>query len=344
MNIIMNREKRAAYNSIKQIGIGEDGIIFGGMVRDEIIATHYGSLFDAYCNSMPPVKKHYNKYWNINYHSETHKRTIIPNDMDIYFRDNEKSESFIRAISNLVELYNGKIRITDSILYEFGDNLVHKKIGITLFIGKTFIYPGTILRINIDIITNMNPTYSIEPPFNNGDFTSNLFVMSKIVDDKYQIRLSNNTGTLLDSMSYTKKLNVQLQIINDLVSGKTEFIRRSMSNSAEYINGMRILKMLEKNIKITNLLFREVEETSIEQDCDICQMDIKSIEYQGDSFIELLTNKHAINVMHKSCFKRYLRNEILKKNRNAETNKIECRCTRRNTFKFNDSHKYSCVF
>ncbi len=341
VNIIMNKEKRFAYNYIKLMGVNVDGIIFGGMVRDEIIATHYKSLFDEHHSELD--KRNYKKFWNMNYHVETVKRTIIPNDMDIYFQDNEKAEMFIQTIQTYARSFNGTVIIADSMLYEFGENLIHKKIYMNLYIGRTVTFSGRLMRISIDVIIN-NTRNIIEPPFNNGDFTCNLFVMSKSIDNSYEIRLSKNTGTKLDKMSLVRKMNLQSKIMNDLISGHTEFIRKSVANDAEYMNGMRILKMVEKNIKISNLLFREIPETTSDEICDICQIGTKSDETYSGTFVELLTNKHAVNIMHKACFFRYLKNEIYKKNRNSETNVIECRCTRRNLFNFKESWKFSSVF
>lgn len=336
----MSKEKRFAYNHIKLMGIRINGIIFGGMVRDEIVATYYKSLFDEHCASTS--KKNYKKFWITSYHLETIKRTIIPNDMDIYFQNTEAAETFITSLESYATLYNGGITIINSPLYEFGENLIHKKIYINLYVGRTMIYPGIKMRLNIDVIINNTQTI-IEPPFNNGDFTCNLFVMSKTGDNNYEIRLSKNTGTKLDSMSFIRKSNLQVKIMNDLISNSTEFIRTSIRDDSEYINGVRILKMIEKNMKISNLPFRELDTTDSTETCDICQMNIQSQEVPGQKFIEISTNKHAINIMHKSCFYRYLKNEIYKKYRNTETNVIECRCTRRNLFNFNECYKTSYV-
>lgn len=341
--IVMQKECRYVFNNIKLMGLNNDGIIFGGMVRDEIIATHYKALFDEH-HKGEINNKNYKKFWNINYHPETAKRTLIPNDIDIYFENIEKSEVFIQSIKTYAESFHGSINISNSILYEFGENLIHKKIHIIFYIGKTFIYSGKILSLSIDVIIN-NSAEHIEPPFNNGDFTCNLFVMSKSSHNNYDIRLSKNTGTKLDVMSHVMKINLQSKIMNDLISGSTEFIRKSVSNDAEYINGLRIIKMIHKNIKISNILFREIpESTNDDNICDICQMSTKR---EGDNkgvYIELLTNKHAVNIMHKPCFYRYLRDEVYKKNRNDSTYAIECRCTRRNLFNFKDSWKFSSVF
>ena len=336
----IDKERRYAYNYIKNMGIIRmNGIIFGGMVRDEIVATHYKSLFDEHCESN---KKLYKKFWDRNYHKETIKRTLVPNDIDIYFQNSENAETFITEVGNYAKSFNGSIRVLTGILYEFGENLVHKKINVYLFIGRTAVYKGTVLKLNIDVIIN-NGMEIIEPPFNSGDFTCNLFVMSKKDDINYEIRLSKTTGTKLDNMSFVRKLNLQMKIMNDLIAGNTEFIRTSVNIDTEYINGKRILKMLYTDMKILNLQFREVETTTADENCDICQMSFETEDSKGP-FIELLTNKHSINTMHKPCFLRYLTTEVNKKNRNTSTNAIECRCTRRNLFNFNESHKYSSVF
>lgn len=347
LNFITNKEKRIAFKYIKNLGINNDGIIFGGMVRDEIIATHYKSLFDDYYktqeNQIQIQRKYYKKFWDVSFHNETSLRTLIPVDVDIYFNNNQSADNFIKGLTEYVQLFNGRIYILNSFLYEFGENLIHKKVVLHFYIGKTFSHNGSIVKIDIDIIINNNDNFTIEPPFNNADFTCNLFVMCKSQTTDYEIRLSKNTGTKLDQMSFVRKLNLQSKIINDLIEGNTQFIRKSISNDAEYISGLRILKMIRKNIKITNLLFREVPTTTLEQNCDICQMCIQSRENR-EPFIEILTNKHAINIMHKSCFIKYITYEIYKKNRNTETYKIECRCSRRNLFNFNESYKYSYVY
>lgn len=340
----MKNEKRCIFAKLKYIGIRNNGIIFGGMVRDEILAKHYKSVFDDHILSLPDSMRNTNtnKFWDIEYHKESIKRTIIPNDMDIYFHNRNLAEAFLDDINDYVNDYDGTFYIENIDLYELGINFIHKKITVSFLIGKTIIKKGIIINIKIDIILNRNIDYYIEPPFNLCDFTCNLFVMSKNYEkkEKYDIRLSINTGTKLDKMTTDNKIIYEKKIIQDLIEGKTEFIRNSMNLLTEYINGCRILKMLDNNIKITNLLFREIERTDIEDICDICQMSVNNEE----PIIEILTNKYAINMMHKTCFIKYLRNEIHKKNRNDETNYIECRCSRRNLFNFKDSYKLSYLY
>jgi hypothetical protein len=343
--ININKEKRIIYKKLKIIGIRNNGVIFGGMVRDEIIATHYKSLYYKYISSLPSNTNISTTFWNKEFHKESIKRLIIPNDMDIYFSHNDMAEVFINEINNFISsLCTGVIKIQELNLYELGENFIHKRIIITLIIGKTITHKGITIKIKIDMIINksiINSINYIEPPFNFPDFTCNLFVMSKIYGDHYDIRLSMNTGTKLDMMSTVSRSNYQTQIINDLIEGKTEFIRKSIRDNCEYINGCRILKLLERNMKITNLTFREIDKTDIDNICDICQMTVLNNE---EPLIEVLTNKYASYIIHKSCFIRYLRNEINKKNRNTENNHIECRCMRRNLFNFKNSYKSSYLF
>jgi hypothetical protein len=341
-----NKEKRAIFTNIKMIGIDEDGIVYGGMVRDEIIATHYKSLFDEFVK--PMTHKPYDKFWNKNFHRESIKRLLIPEDMDIYFKNNEQANAFIRKITAYASEFNGHLNVhnasrTIGLSYVQGNNFAHKIVRIVFRLGRTCTFIGYKIDVKIDMIINLSEQ-ELEPPFNCADFTSNIFVMAKTSPNNYEIRLSKNTGTPLDTMPFVLKRRAEMQIIENMIAGKIEFIRNVESISAECINGMRILKMMLKTshlYQITNLLFREITIAPCEQKCDICLETIND-EMMG-SFIEITTNKHACNVMHKSCFISYLTKEIATRNRNALGN-IECRCTRRNAFNFKESYRFSSLY
>lgn len=347
--MISDREKRMAYNFIKRLGIAEDGIIYGGMVRDEIIATYYKTKFDEYAKTFELGTNIYDRFWNNTFHPESANRLLVPNDMDIFFNSNEKAEQFIVKLTDFAKGYSGNIisynvPLTNGLFYVLGDTFIHKKIKVLCRIGRTFTYIGYRIELVLDVIINTQPETMIEPPFNSADFTSNLFVMSKIQTGDYEIRLSRNTGTPLDLMPHVIKRRTEMQIIDDMIAGKTEFIRNSDSEYSEYINGMRILKMLNKShyLKITNLLFNEVQVSEYAQNCDVCTDEIS--KNAVSHFIEIKTNRCAINVMHRRCFLKYLENEIMRKYRNPDTNRIECRCTRRNCFNFKDSYKFSTLY
>ena len=348
-NMISDKEKRMAYNYIKRLGIAEDGIIYGGLVRDEIIATYYKTKFDEYAKTFELGTNIYDRFWNNTFHPESANRLLVPNDMDIFFNSNEKADQFIAKLTDFAKEYSGNIisynvQLTNGLFYVLGDTFVHKKIKVLCRIGKTFTYIGYRIELMLDVIINTQPEAMIEPHFNSADFTSNLFVMSKIQTGDFEIRLSRNTGTPLDLMPHVIKRRTEMQIIDDMIAGKTEFIRNSDSEYSEYINGMRILKMLNKShyLKITNLLFNEVQVSEYAQNCDVCTDEIS--KNAVSDFIEIKTNRCAINVMHRKCFLKYLENEIMRKYRNPDTNRIECRCTRRNCFNFKDSYKFSTLY
>lgn len=343
----MNKEKRALFNNIKRMGIRDNGIIFGGLVRDEIIATYNKKLYNNYINKLK-IENPYDKYWDTTFHIESKNRTIIPNDIDIYFHTIQLANVYINNLNNYINMFTGSIRIENKPItsYILGNDFQHKKVNLTLYIGRTITFIGYKIEINIDIIIN-NSTNIIEPPFNTADFTSNLFIMVKSNNDRYEIRLSQNTGTPLDTMTFYDKRKTETKIIEDMINGNIEFIRNIPRNNCEYINGMRILKMLKNNIsfKITNLLFEEITNKDPEfklQDCDICMHSINIAE--NKDYIKIKTNKYSINIMHKDCFIKYLESEVFKKYINTETNMIECKCTRRNLFNFKDSYKYSSLY
>lgn len=347
----MNKEKRAIFNKIKWLGIKNNGIIYGGLVRDEIIATHNKKKFDEYISKLG-IYNTYSKYWDTSFHIESKNRTIIPNDIDMYFNNNQLAIIFINNLTNYINTFNGIIRIdnenrTSALFYTLGHDFQHKKVKIIIYIGTTITFVGYKIEINIDIIIN-NTTTVIEPPFNTADFTSNLFVMVKTeYNDRYEIRLSRNTGTPLDMMAYYDKRKTELKIMDDMLNGKIEFIRNVPSVNCEYINGMRIIKMLKNqlSLKITNLLFEEITTEDDDFKTQICDICMQSDDNEDDKeYIKIKTNKHSINIMHKGCFIKYLENEVSKKYVNVDTNTIECRCTRRNLFNFKDSYKYSSLY
>lgn len=348
----INKEKRYMYNYVKNIGLAHYGIIYGGLVRDEIIATHYRELFDKHVKEIKDENA-YKNYWNASYHPESNKRMTIPKDIDIYFQTPEKSIAFISALNSFVKSYNGTINVVNAgkiseLCYTLNHNFQHKKIRLIFYIGRTFSYAGCKITLNLDVIINNNSDSIIEPPFNNVDFTCNLLIMVKSANlNKYDIRLSRNTGTPLDTMIYTQKRRMELRLIENMLIGNIEFIRNVDSINCEYINGLRIIKMLKVHpeFKITNLLFEEITSDDIDfkvQDCDICLHSIN--ESTDNKFIKIKTNKHSINIMHRSCFLKYLETEVYKKYTNTETNEIECKCTRRNLFNFKNSYKYSSLF
>jgi hypothetical protein len=354
-NIHINnmKEMRCLINKVKNIGLCNKGIIFGGLVRDEIIALHYRHLFIN-------KKLDYNEYWNVEYDPDTAKRTIIPNDMDIYFKDNSYVNDFINVLSKYVKIYNGYIytndvvSITDLNYINTPFHIIHKKIKIVLYIGKTINFTGIKLTFNIDVIYPDNSNNQMdnhefdeyistyEPPFNHLDFLCNIFIIER-VNSKNIIRVSNNTGTIMDNMPFTFKNKLINKITNDIIEHKTEFVRHIKDNfNVEYVNIYRILKMINRPYywDITNIPFNiftpnfDNDTSILEKSCCICLQDFSK---EDNKIVSININKPS-RFLHYNCFINYMYIEQKKKYRNPDTNYIECRCPYRNPFNFKDCY------
>ena len=369
VNVIYVKEMRNMINRIKHFGLTNHGIIFGGLVRDEIIGSHYRQEF---------IDKNldFKKYWVPNYDIDTAHRLILPNDMDIYFKNDIDRNDFINKITSFVNLFNGVIVVNNvhdksgfnNFLYT-NDSLnvkfKHVKITITFYIGRTFTFHGVKLQFNIDVITSEKIDFNIdnvvvsslrnidniEPPFYNLDFLCNVFIMEKI-NGNVVIRLSNCTGTPIDDMVFSNKARITNDIISNIVVFKTQFTRNVDKANTEYINCYRIIKMIDRythSWDITNIPFRVFNKSQaqneIDTSCSICLDDIKinddnkNVNSEEDDYVSINCSKSNKNVLHYKCFINYLKNEQLKKYRNPETHYIECRCPLRNPFNFKDCYK-----
>jgi len=335
INITYGKEKRALVNHIKRVGLNRNGIIFGGLVRDEIIATHYR---DEFINK----KLNFSRYWDKKYNPETNGRLIIPNDIDIYFNNTSNIQDFLETIKSYVNNFNGKIIIQEinssnlrSFSYNLNVSLNHTKVYIEIRLGRTISFTGIRIALEIDIISNVNqPTTSLEPPFYNLDFLSNVFIMEK-TNGIINIRLSNCTGTILDSMNFLKKSMNSSKILDDIINFRTQFVRNFTQNlDSEYINCYRIIKMIEREYSwnITNVPFSPI--TIDEKDDERCCICLEKL----DNNKPLISITKTKNILHKCCFISYLKVEQNKRYRN-ENGLIEIRCPFRNPFNFKNCFK-----
>ena len=355
VNINRLREKRSLCNQVKTMAMNNKGILFGGVVRDDIIGKHYRKEF---------IKKEldFDKYWDSSYDEETKYRLIVPNDIDVFFRAENNSITFQNKVREFVKDFNGTFHIADDINFRQMDYsqinkfLKHKVININIRIGKTLFDRGININLKIDIIEiaqynyqSDNYEYSlfsrkIEPPFNNLDFLCNAFIMEKNSSGDYVTRISNSTGTPIDEMIFSVKIAYSLSIINDIINLKTKFARSILGYNTEYINCYRILKMLDKNYSwtITNLPFRMITNIDIKDEsddiCCVCLENIKCDDKTSE-IVEVNTYKIKSNYLHKPCFLNYLYKEQQQKYVNPDTNTIECRCPFRGFFNFRDCHK-----
>jgi len=301
------KEMRSLINKIKNIGLANNGIIYGGLVRDEIIATHYRHKF---------ICKIFNGF-------------IVKKDV---------------------------VERNDFNYINTPFNIIHSKIKIIIYIGQTINFRGVKLIFNIDVVNPDNSNNDInnqefeslvstfEPPFNHLDFLCNIFIIERI-NGRDIIRISNNTGTPIDTMPFTMKNQFTTKIINDMLEHKTQFVRHIEGNyNVEYINIYRILKMIDRqfywnitNIPIKILNTEDIQELEVQD--NICSICIENFDKEKDNkIVSVNVNKSNNNLLHYNCFIEYMYAEQKKRYRNPQTGFIECRCPYRNPFNFKDCY------
>ena len=355
ININATREKRSLFNRVKTIAMNSNGILFGGVVRDDIIGKHFRSKF---------IRKDLDidKYWDPTYDVETKHRLIIPSDIDVFFRTENHSNAFQNPLREFVKDFNGHINITDDLNFRQFDYsttnpyLKHKIITLSIRIGRTLFESGVVINLKVDLIeicsahassannrSFISFTSTIEPPFNNLDFLSNVFIMERSSSGEFSVRLSNSTGTPIDRMSFSEKTHVSAMIIDDMINFRTQFVRNVDGYSSEFINCFRILKMISKPIpwNITNLPFKmmPISEVTddIDENCCICLQEIKTDD-ESTEVTQINTYKEKSRYLHRNCFIEYLHKEQMQKYVDSDSNTIQCRCPFRGLFKFGDCH------
>lgn len=174
--------KSKAYKDIEKILFKNEGSLHGGYVRDEI-------------------------------------RGVLPEDMDVSFKNTTHKDNFIKTIKSKKEFNEILIKKLDKRgKYNFNSNIHSiETLDIKIIFGYIpFIYDGSEVCISIDIVTII-PNLTIEPPFNNLDMLCNAFIKTKD-----GIRLSNSTGKkILDELDNTNRIIVSAEIIKLIRKSET---------------------------------------------------------------------------------------------------------------------------
>lgn len=264
INFTPDRIKYIVYERIAKSVFDNNGIIFGGYVRDKIISDHYKSIYNEAntCNS-----HQIHKFWNCFNQPETAARTLVAKDMDICMYRKEDVNGFLNALQKIFCDEFGITNISSSEfsaiceLTYFGiPIMMSKRIKYVATVGRIpYVYCGTEITFDFDILI---PKKSwMQPPFNKIDMLSNVFIMSK-----QGIMMSNNTGTMIDTMSLLNKQKMSAKIMSDIVEFKTQFCMVNNQNRRDRFDCdyeynrkafERIQKMLFKTFpwQITNLPF-----------------------------------------------------------------------------------------
>ena len=264
INFTPDRIKYIVYERIAKSVFDNNGIIFGGYVRDKIISDHYKSIYND-ANSCNSHQIH--KFWNCFNQPETAARTLVAKDMDICMYQKEDVNGFLNALQ---KIFCDEFGITNISSSEFSAICELSYFGIPIMMSKRikyvatvgripYVYCGTVITFDFDILI---PKKSwMQPPFNKIDMLSNVFIMSK-----QGILMSNNTGTMIDTMSLLNKQKMSAKIMSDIVEFKTQFCMVNNQTSRDRFDCdyeynrkavERIQKLLFKTFPwhITNLPF-----------------------------------------------------------------------------------------
>ena len=319
INFIPDRIKYLLYEKIKAKAIANNGVIFGGFVRDMIISDHYKSIYN---NRNNRSQHNIHQFWNRFYQTETAARVMVAKDMDICMYHEEDVNAFIVALGELFneEVGFGNVSSSDFTTMNENENLyhrvaikMHKKLIYKVIVGRIpYVHSGVVLSFEFDIVVPVSK--NIQPPFYNTDMLSNVFILNKT-----GIVMSNNTGTIIDNMSILNKQKVATSIMCDIVEFKTHFCMRNYTD--DFICGnfnynskviQRLNKMLFRSFKwdITNLPFLICDQNKnnkCDENCCICMSNFKKNDKIVKVFIDNSTNTEKVcsNIAHDKCLFRY---------------------------------------
>ncbi len=329
--IIFEKEKRAIFAFLKKTALKNNAIIFGGFIRDELIAGHYRTEFFKKYNSAE-------NFWDKSFDTETLPRMIVPNDLDCYFKQSADAGKFIATIQSTFErVVIGDVLESHYINGTYLKNINHKKIEFTYIIGKTYTFSGFKLKFKIDCLVQKNSIQSVilEPPFNTPDMLCNMFV-----ETNEGVRLSKDTGTRLDTLNGFEKMKVSYRIMNDMINFKTELITKKTSSyfSEEIYNKhnegimlRRVIKMTTErrnspNWEIKNLPYSIVNRTTEDMgECVICKDELNNAEYDRKIAITYFPEnskgeKKESCRCHNSC----MNNHLISLTKRKDTESIRC--------------------
>ncbi len=306
----MQKVKRTAYTKLEDIAFDHQGIIYGGYVRDTLIHDEFSERFHRlFPDDLLPTQ---GKYWDKSFSPDTAKRLIVPNDMDVCFYTEASVDSFIADVKKVPEF--SKLYMSDVTHIKYYSTKIEriKHLCIHLTIGRIpFIDDGATVIIAVDVILRKQNT-CCEPPFNNLDMLCNGFIKTKD-----GVRLSKNTGTVIDRYTEFERIQVATGIMRDAINGKTHlcFSKNCIADEASVnfnLNAMqRISKMHKMGWEFLNApfktdVFRDNEDTTT---CCICQSDFT----EGDKVSYTVSEKNGIEIpcakMHSACFMKYLNHQ-----------------------------------
>lgn len=326
VHIIIEKEKRALIHQVKNAALNNNGIIFGGVVRDEIISSYYKKYFMNYLTTIGDFdsKEISEKMWDTTIHNVSSARILVPNNMEVFFNN---KISYLKFLENIYHKF-GKIKVFENIrdnhLLSLMDNKMNDMITCTILmiehiIGKTLTFNGLQLKFKITVyyIKNVhNGSQIIEPPFNCLDMICN-----SLIHIKDGIRLSRCTGTPLDSFTIVEKTKAAHVIMRQISNYETYICSNfNYEHNKVYII-KKIMNMIDqkngiswKFINSPYTILKSIKEEECEElYCCICQEELYdnndiAVVYVNDS----TGNKIIGSRTHCRCMHQYILYQTIK--------------------------------
>lgn len=349
--INISEEKNAILKEIKKVCFDNNGIIFGGMPRDEIIQGYYADLFDKYANDnnlIDPIEYSKN-YWNPKIHNESVARMLIVDKAELFFYTYKSSLDFI---NDMYKIFTKKefivnTKCTES-LYSgtvLESRIILKNFKIRYYAGKTRTFSGHFISVDIDIVYPRGfDTINIEPPFGNSDLMCNIFVQGK--DNNY--RVSNNAGEWYKKLSSIKKTLVTYNIMKKMIKFNTDIIKINSKTHYHLSYIERYIYMMV-NYKfpwtINNLPYNILPTHNFTNNelCCICNKQLNDC-YINNCSIAVINNNNNCSKTHHICLLAIFENQIIyNKYHNTFDYKFSLnnyvKCPNNNIINFNNCYK-----
>lgn len=266
VEVNVNKIRYIMMEKISTILLENNGMIFGGYVRDKLIHNHYDGKFRGLdCD----------RFSDPSYSPETKWRLLVANDIDVFIRGDEEDVQKL-----YYEFENKGYKVIEKISKQkyFDDvaNIEHFKIELALNGANRF---GLDVKIPIDIL--FSEEKGIEPPFGRLDMLCNGLVL-----DKTGVRLSTQTGCPMDRLNHFDRKFEEIEIVKKILRLESDTVRmtQDLSTQKRSIRINRILNMQFRGWTINNNVFCAVD-------------DDRHDRYTTKS----LANKHKITEFCASC-------------------------------------------
>lgn len=301
-----------------------NGIIFGGAVRDKVIANHYAEVYNKQYSDIYDKKK----FWNKQVHPESAYRTIVPKDLDICVETDAVSKTLAYEIKNLITNDFGASNVKAVFSYSKTPEKYFNfpiasltKLSFEVTVGAIpYISYGAVINLNFDIVVPHNR--NIQPPFKKLDMFCNAFVMSR----HGGITLSRHTGTEMDRMGTIERKQMEVKILSDIIAFKTDFCLdygkytrgcvnyfKVMQFNSDVLSRVENMTLKEQPWIIRNLPFdMEIESKGCKESCCICMSGFKKMTGKVSISIKSSDEKTKIRggYIHNACLFKYMKNQL----------------------------------